>query len=66
MNPNPRSPHFWIGNVLLGLALVVMLFMNQLWTYLGSMTMVLWMGMAGVGIYLVTKEKGPSGANMPD
>jgi len=27
--------------------------------------MVLWMGLAGVGMYLITKDKGPS-SNMPD
>ncbi|MBI5331338.1 MAG: hypothetical protein HZB71_12090 [Betaproteobacteria bacterium] len=66
MNEPSRGPHFWIGNVLLALALAVLLFMERLWPLLGSLTMVLWMILAGAGIYLVTRDKGPPGANMPN
>jgi len=63
-NPNHTSS-FWIGNALLGLSLFLLIFMGQLWEMLGSLAMVLWMAIAGVGMYLVTKDKGPS-SNMPD
>lgn len=60
MNDPNHSSSFWLGNVLLGLALVVLLFLGRLWEVLGVMAMVLWMVLAGVGIYLVTRDKGPS------
>ncbi len=63
-NPNHTSS-FWIGNALLGLSLFLLIFMGHLWEMLGSLAMVLWMAVAGVGMYLVTKDKGPS-SNMPD
>ena len=66
MNEPGRGPHFWIGNVLLGLALGVMMFMGSLWPLLGSLTMVLWMALVGVGVYLITRDRGPPGAGMPD
>jgi len=58
-DPN-HSASFWIGNALLGLALVVLIFQGRLWEMMGSLAMLLWMGMAGAGIYLVTRDKGPS------
>lgn len=56
---------FWIGNVLLGLSLVLLLFLGRLWEHLGAGAMVLWMILAAAGMYFVTKDKGP-GSNMPD
>lgn len=63
-NPN-HSSAFWLGNALLGLSLVLLIFMGSLWEMMGSLAMGLWMVVAGVGMYLVTKDKGPS-SNMPD
>jgi hypothetical protein len=63
---NERGPHFWIGNLLLALSMVMLLFLQQLWAAMGSWAMVLWMLLAGVGMYLVTRDKGPPGANMPN
>lgn len=62
MNDKKRL-QFWIGNGLLGLSLVALVFMGNLWQYLGSSAMILWMIMAGAGMYLVTRE---DGSNMPD
>lgn len=56
---------FWIGNGLLGLSLVMLIFLGSLWEALGVGAMVLWMILAGIGMYFVTKDKGP-GSNMPD
>jgi len=56
---------FWIGNVLLGLSLVLLLFLGSLWEHLGAGAMVLWMIFAAAGMYFVTRDKGP-GSNMPD
>lgn len=58
-DPN-HSSSFWLGNALLALALVALIFLGRLWEVMGAMAMVLWMGLAAVGIYLVTKDKGPS------
>lgn len=60
-----HTSSFWIGNALLGVALVMLIFLGSLWAMLGSLAMVLWMIVAGVGMYLVTQDKGPS-SNMPD
>jgi hypothetical protein len=65
MNDPHRKPTFWIGNSLLALALAMLFFLGPLSELLGAWAMVLWMGLAGVGMYLITKDKGPS-SNMPD
>jgi uncharacterized membrane protein len=56
---------FWIGNALLGVSLVMLIFLGALWEALGVWAMMLWMVLAGLGMYFVTKDKGP-GANFPD
>ena len=60
-----HTPHFWLGNALLGVSLVMLIFLGGLWEALGVWAMVLWMGLAGTGMYLITKDKGPT-SNMPD
>ena len=65
MNDPQHPASFWLGNALLGLALVMLIFLGSLWESLGVWAMALWMGLAGAGMYLVTKDKGPS-SNMPD
>jgi hypothetical protein len=65
MNDPHQKPAFWIGNVMLGLALAMLFFLGPLSEWLGGWAMVLWMGCAGVGMYLITKDKGP-GSNVPD
>jgi hypothetical protein len=63
-NPN-HTPAFWLGNVLLGISLVMLIFQGSLWEILGSWAMGLWMLLSGAGMYLITKDKGPS-SNLPD
>lgn len=63
MDKHPTS--FWIGNALLGVALLMLIFLGRLWEMMGSLAMGLWMVLAGAGMYLVTRDKGPS-SNMPD
>lgn len=65
MNDPKQPSNFWIGNTLLGISLVMLIFLGQLWEALGVWAMVLWMALAGFGMYFVTKDKGP-GSNMPD
>ena len=62
---NDNTPKFWLGNALLGISLVMLIFLGGLWQALGAWAMVLWMGLAGMGIYLITQDKGPS-SNLPD
>jgi hypothetical protein len=56
---------FWIGNALLGLSLVMLMLLGSVWDALGVWAMALWMILAGLGMYFLTKDKGPS-SNMPD
>ncbi|MBK9325338.1 MAG: hypothetical protein IPN00_03020 [Hydrogenophilales bacterium] len=60
-----HGPEFWIGNALLGLSLIMLIFLGALWEALGVWAMMLWMVLAGVGMYFVTRDKGP-GSNLPD
>lgn len=62
---NNQPPSFWLGNALLGLSLVLLIFLGSLWKVMGSWAMGLWMVLAGVGMYLVTRDKGPT-SNLPD
>lgn len=59
-----HPPSFWIGNALLGLSMVLLIFLGSLWEILGALAMGLWTVVAGVGMYLVTRDKGPS--DLPD
>lgn len=65
MNDPHRKPTFWIGNVMLGLALAMLFFLGPLSELMGGWSMALWMALAGVGMYLITRDKGP-GNDLPD
>jgi len=65
MDDPHHKPAFWVGNGLLALALAMLFFLGPLSEMLGGWAMVLWMGLAGVGMYLITKDKGPT-SNIPD
>ena len=65
MNEEPQhTTNFWIGNTMLAIALIMLMFISSLWAMLGIWAMALWMGLAAAGIYLIMKDKGPS-SNMP-
>ncbi len=66
MNPGKHGTRFMLGNILLGLALVMLFFLGPLWSWLGVWAMALWMLLAGVGFYFVTTDKSHSGSSMPD
>jgi hypothetical protein len=56
-----HSVNFWIGNLLLGLALVSLFFLGRLWELMGVWAMGLWMALAGAGMYfLMTDQDTPS------
>jgi hypothetical protein len=65
VNEQTHTPKFWIGNVMLTLALILLIYLGELWAVLGAWAMVLWVALAGGGMYLVMQEKGPP-SNMPD
>lgn len=52
-----HSVNFWIGNLLLGLALVSMFFLSRLWELMGVWAMGLWMALAGAGMYFLMTDK---------
>ncbi|CUB00015.1 hypothetical protein Ga0061069_11121 [Thiomonas bhubaneswarensis] len=49
---------FWLGNAVLALAAVFLLFIDQVAQWLGTGAMALWMGMAALGVYLIVKDGG--------
>jgi len=65
MNENPHRIQFWLGNMLLACALIMLMFISALWAALGTWAMILWMLLAGAGFYLVTRDKGPA-SHFPD
>ncbi len=65
MNDPHQKPAFWVGNGLLGLALALLFFLGPISELLGVWAIILWMALAGVGMYLITRDKGPS-SNLPD
>ncbi len=64
MQDTKHNPGFILGNVILGISLVMLLFIDQLWAFLGGWAMGLWMVLAGVGMYFVMSEKRSS--TLPD
>ena len=57
MNTGKRSRNFWIGNTVLALAMLLLLFMGPLSDALGIWAAVLWMVLAAVGMMLVMSDK---------
>jgi hypothetical protein len=52
----PKSPTFWLGNVIMIIAMVVLLFIGKLWETMGVGAMVLWVLLAGAGAYLLMQD----------
>lgn len=57
MDEPKHSMNFWLGNAILAVALVVVLFMGSLWEALGRGAMVLWVAMVVAGVWLLMKDK---------
>lgn len=58
MNEPEFTKSFWLGNGILAVAMVVLLFMGRLWELMGIGAMVLWAALVIVGVYLLMKDKG--------
>jgi hypothetical protein len=57
MNTGKRSRNFWLGNGILAVAMVTLLFMGPLSNALGIWAAVIWMVLAAVGMALVMSDK---------
>lgn len=57
MNTGKRKHNFWIGNAVLALAMLMLLFMGPLSDALGIWAAVLWMLLAAVGVTLLMSDK---------
>lgn len=57
MNTEKRGRSFWIGNGVLAVAMLALLFMGPLSEALGIWAAVLWMALAAVGMALVMSDK---------
>ena len=57
MNTGKRNRNFWIGNAVLALAMLLLLFMGPLSDALGIWAAVLWMVLAAVGMTLLMSDK---------
>ena len=57
MNDNENPGTFWIGNAVLVVALIMLLYMNTLWEVMGPAAMLLWICVVGVGAYLLMNKK---------
>jgi hypothetical protein len=47
---------FILGNIILGVALLMLWNIGALWEYLGAAAMGLWIAVAGLGAYLVSNK----------
>ncbi len=57
MSDEQFSSTFWLGNAILGVAMVFLLFFGSAWESLGVTAMVVWVGMVGLGVYLIMQKK---------
>lgn len=56
MNDQEFGPTFWLGNAILALALVMLLFMGTMWETFGPLALVLWTAVVALGVYLVMSK----------
>jgi uncharacterized membrane protein len=57
MNTGKHSRNFWMGNGVLALAMLLLLFMGPLSSVLGIWAAALWMVLAVVGVALIMSDK---------
>jgi hypothetical protein len=65
MNDVEHGANFWLGNVLLAVAMIMLLYIDYLWELMGAMAMGLWIATVAVGAYLLMSAKGNTPEN-PD
>ncbi len=58
----PENKNFMLGNLVLAVALLVLLYLGKLWEQFGALAMVIWVALVAVGVLLVSKgQAGPGG-----
>jgi len=57
MNDEGSKQKFWAGNAVLAIAMGVLLFMERLSEALGFGAVVLWMGLAALGVWLLMSSR---------
>ncbi len=62
MNDSEKSAKFWLGNGILAIAMLMLLFMGRLWEIMGNFAMLAWIGVVALGAWLLMggKEDPPS------
>ncbi|HOB66392.1 MULTISPECIES: hypothetical protein [unclassified Ottowia] len=55
--PDSSRTSFWLGNALLVVALLMLLFMNPIAERIGMLAFAIWAVLAAAGVYLVMKDK---------
>ncbi len=58
MNDEKPTTKFWLGNGLMALAMLLLLFMGRLWEVMGAGAMVLWGVLVAAGVTLLMSDKG--------
>jgi len=57
MQQEPKhGPRFWLGNGILALAALLLLAIDHLAQWLGTGAVALWMGLVGLGVYLIVND----------
>ncbi len=60
MNDEKPTSKFWLGNGVMAVAMVMLLFMGKLWESMGAAAMGLWITVVALGVYLLMSDKGTS------
>lgn len=68
MRPPDDGPNvfFLLGNVILGLAAVMLFFFGTLWEQFGIWALLVWMVMAVLGVYFISRSSDPSPPGPPN
>jgi hypothetical protein len=64
MSDPKQKAQFMLGNAILAVCMLMLMFMGTLWQHLGPMAMVLWVVLAAAGVYFVMQDKRDQ--NLPD
>ncbi|MBU1425422.1 MAG: hypothetical protein KKH12_01575 [Gammaproteobacteria bacterium] len=57
MNNAESKTKFWLGNAVLAVAMLMLFYMEDLWSLLGSAAMVVWIVLVGVGVYFLMNDR---------
>jgi len=65
MQKPQHGRNFWVGNAILVVALLMVLFIGPLWEQFGLFAMILWAVVVAVWVVFITRDEGNS-PNHPD